>query len=463
MAISDYVDEVWERDVVAVLSDYIRIPNVSPAFDPDWHAHGHIDRAAELIEQWCRSRSVAGMTVSRLEAPGRTPVLVIDVPGTAGDTGTVLLYGHLDKQPEMAGWRAGLGPWEPVREGDLLYGRGAGDDGYAVFAAITAIEAVQDSGGQHGRCVILIEASEESGSPDLPFYMTELVDRLGTPDLVIGLDSGCGSYDRLWITNSMRGLTGGVLRVEILREGVHSGMASGIVPSSFRIMRHLLDRVEDSGTGQITLRELYGDIPEWAREQAAQARPPSLPFVAGAGPVDSDPAELALNSTWRPSLSYIGMEGMPPPANAGNVLRPSTAVTLSFRLPPTVDPDVAGEAIENLLTADPPYGAHVSYTTNEGASGWAAPAAAPWLVSALDEASDAGFGKPARSASIGGTIPFMAMLGERYPDAQFCVTGVLGPGSNAHGPNEFLHLPMARGVTTAVASLLQTHARRTGN
>jgi acetylornithine deacetylase/succinyl-diaminopimelate desuccinylase-like protein len=454
--IKAYVEEVWERDVLPALTDYVRIPNVSPAFDPAWEAHGHIARATDLLEQWCRSRSITGMTIERLQAPGRTPVLIVDVPAAADATGTVMLYGHLDKQPEMSGWRGS--PWEPVLEGDLLYGRGAADDGYAVFSALTAIEAVRAEGGAHARCVVLIEASEESGSPDLPFYMTQLVDRLGSPELVIGLDSGCGSYDRLWITNAMRGLTGGVLRVDILNEGVHSGMASGIAPSSFRIIRHLLDRIEDSDTGRLLLPELHMDIPTWAREQASQ--PPTLPFVDGAGPVDDDPVELSLNGTWRPTLSYIGIEGMPAPANAGNVLRPSTAVTLSFRLPPAVDPEVAAKAIEAALTADPPYGAHVSYTTHEGASGWSAPDVAPWLSNALDDASSAAFGQPARFASIGGTIPFMAMLGERYPDAQFCITGVLGPGSNAHGPNEFLHLPMARGVTTAVAHLLQAHAAR---
>jgi acetylornithine deacetylase/succinyl-diaminopimelate desuccinylase-like protein len=464
-----YLADVWERDVIPALCDYTRIPDVSPVFDPGWEESGHLDRAADLLEQWSRGRSIDGMTVDRLRSPGRTPVLLLDIPATRPEVAadTVLLYGHLDKQPEMTGWRDGLGPWEPVREGDLLYGRGVGDDGYAIFSALTAIEALRQAGGDHARCLALIEASEESGSPDLPFYMAGLVERVGRPSLVIGLDAGCESYDRLWVTSSMRGLTAGVLKVEVLREGVHSGMASGIVPSSFRILRSLLDRVEDAVTGEILLPELHGDIPDWARAQAAgvAAGPGDpvadcFPFVEGARPVDGDATELELNATWRPTLSYIGMEGLPPPANAGNVLRPSTSLTLSFRLPPDVRPERAADAVEAALTRDAPYGARVTYEVDEGAAGWASPGAAPWLQSALDHASQAVYGQPAGANALGGTIPFMAMLGEQYPDAQFCITGVMGPGSNAHGPNEFLHLPMARQVTACVAHLLADHVER---
>ena len=467
---ASFIAERWEHDVLPVLCDYIRIPNVSPVFDPDWERSGHMDAAANLLRAWCESRDIDGLDVELLRPPGRTPLLLVDIPATRPDLAdqTVLLYGHLDKQPEMAGWRAGLAPWEPVVEGDLLYGRGAGDDGYSTFAALTAIEAVRAAGGDHGRCLVLIEASEESGSPDLPAYMAELGERIGRPELVIALDAGVASYDRLWVTNAMRGLVAGVLTVEILREGVHSGVASGIVPSSFRILRQLLDRVEDSATGRILVPELHGDIPAWARAQAEQAGAAAgdrigtrFPFVEGARPVDGAPEELELNATWRPTLCYIGMEGMPPPANAGNVLRPKTSVTLSFRLPPGVQPDAASSALEEILTADPPYGARVTYQSHEGAPGWSSSDMAPWLRDGLESASQAAFGQSARTIALGGSIPFMAMLGERFPDAQFAITGTMGPGSNAHGPNEFLHLPMTRGVTEAVAHLLVAHAART--
>jgi acetylornithine deacetylase/succinyl-diaminopimelate desuccinylase-like protein len=461
--------DVWEGDVVPTLTEFCRVPNVSPAFDADWEAAGHMARATELLEDWCRARPVDGMVVERHQLPGRTPLLLIEVPAANGGPAdqTVLLYGHLDKQPEMAGWRDGLGPWTPVRDGDRLYGRGVGDDGYAVFAALTAIEATRAAGDPHARCVVLIEASEESGSPDLPAYMEALADRIGTPGVVIGLDSGAATYDRLWVSTSLRGLTGGRLRVDVLTEGAHSGGAGGIVPSSFRIIRHLLDRVEDSETGGILLPELHADIPDEVRAAARDLVADLGDDAASGGRLvegmrreHDDPVENVLANTWRPHMAVIGAGGLPKGANAGNVLRPYTALTLSFRLPPTVDPERAAKALEAVLTADPPYGAKVTWTAHDNGAGWAAPPMEPWLATALDEASTAAFGKQAGFLGIGGTIPFMAMLGEQFPAAQFVITGVLGPGSNAHGPNEFLHLPTAERVSSCVASVLAAHARR---
>jgi acetylornithine deacetylase/succinyl-diaminopimelate desuccinylase-like protein len=464
--------QVWSDEIVPALHDYIRIPNVSAAFDPEWAAHGHMAEAVELVRAWCAARDIAGSTVEVLELPGRTPLLLVDVVafGQHGsDDDTVLLYGHLDKQPEMSGWRDDLGPWLPVVEGDRLYGRGGADDGYAAFASLTAIEAVQRGGGSHHRCIVLIEASEESGSPDLPAHLEALGDRIGTPSLVVCLDSGCLDYERLWVTTSLRGLAGGTLSVEILGEGVHSGEASGVVPSSFRIARQLLDRVEDAANGDVLVPELHVEIPEdrvrQASATAAEFSEPissHFPFVPGAGPMVDDPVEQILNRTWRPTLSVIGAEGLPPAANAGNVLRPRTALKLSFRLPPTCDPQRATAAVSASLLADPPYGAHVTFAEIESGPGWNAPSMAPWLEAALDDASTAVFGRPARAFGEGGSIPFMGMLGAQFPDAQFVVTGVMGPGTNAHGPNEYLHLPTGERVTAALALVLDAHARHDG-
>jgi acetylornithine deacetylase/succinyl-diaminopimelate desuccinylase-like protein len=461
--------DVWEDDVVPTLLEFTRIPNVSPAFDGDWEKSGHMARAVDLLEQWCRSRPIDGLAVERHQLEGRTPLLLVEIPAANGGPAneTVLLYGHLDKQPEMEGWRDGLGPWEPVREGDRLYGRGVADDGYAVFAALTAIEAARAAGQPHARCVVVVEATEESGSYDLPAYMDALANRIGTPNLVIGLDSGAATYDRLWVTTSLRGLAGGRLRVDVLTEGAHSGGAGGIVPSSFRILRNLLDRVEDSETGEILLPELHAEIPDAVRDAARDLVADVGPEAAAGGRLvegmrreHDDPIENVLANTWKPHMAVIGAGGLPRGANAGNVLRPYTALTLSFRLPPTVDPDAAARAIEAALTTDPPYGARVTWTGHDTGAGWAAPPTEPWLASALDEASMEAFGTPAGFMGIGGTIPFMAMLGEQFPEAQFVITGVLGPGSNAHGPNEFLHLPTAERLSAAVASVLAAHARR---
>jgi acetylornithine deacetylase/succinyl-diaminopimelate desuccinylase-like protein len=465
--VAETVDRIWEQSAVPALVDYIRIPAKSPAYDPEWAAHGHLARAVDLIAAWCEARRLPGATVEVLELEGRTPVVLVEVPARegAGDD-TALLYGHLDKQPELTGWREGLGPWTPVLEGDRLYGRGGADDGYSAFAALSALEAVHDAGGAHTRCLVLIEASEESGSPDLPAHVDALADRLGEVSLVVCLDSFAGDYDTLWVTTSLRGLVGVDLRVRVLAEGVHSGVAGGAVPSSFRILRQLLDRIEDAATGELLLPELHQTIPDERRQEAADVIAAGLDPRAGLPVAGStrlqleDPVELLLSTTWRPTLAVVGIEGAPGLTDAGNVLRAETAVKLSFRLPPTVDPGAAAAAVRAILAADSPYDAVVQIDGDEAASGWAAAPTAPWLFDALAEGSAATFGRPALYTGVGGAIPFINMLAERFPAAQFVVTGVLGPGSNAHGPNEFLHLPTARRLAACIAHVLDRHAVR---
>jgi len=457
-----HVERVFRGAALPALERYIAIPNRSPLFDPDWAAAGHMERAVELVAGWCRERGVPGLRVEVIRLPGRTPLLWLEAPGDADDT--VLLYGHLDKQPEMEGWAEGLGPWTPVRRGDRLYGRGGADDGYAAFAIGTALEALAAQGARRARCVAIVEACEESGSFDLPAYVAHLAPRIGEPSLVVCLDSGCGNYEQLWVTTSLRGMVTGTLRVDVLTEGVHSGDASGVVPSSFRILRQLLSRLEDEATGEIRLPELHVAVPADRRRQAEASAAvlgesvfAKFPFPPGTAPLADDPTTLVLNRTWRPWLEITGIDGVPSVRAGGNVLRPTTAAKLSLRLPPTVDGDAATARVKALLEAEPPHGARVSFSAEAAASGWNAPPFAPWLERALDDASRAAFGKPAVAMGEGGSIPFMAMLGERFPAAQFLVTGVLGPGSNAHGPNEFLHLPTAERVTMCVAHILAGH------
>ena len=460
-----FVQRTWDADIVPALIEYIRIPAKSPMYDEGWAEHGHIDRAVTLITDWARGRRLEGLAIEVVRLPGRTPVILMEVPGAGGDT--VLLYGHCDKQPEMVGWAVDAGPWTPVRRGDRLFGRGAGDDGYAAFAALTAIEALQAQGVPHARCVVLIEASEESGSPDLPAYVEQLADRI-RPALVVCLDSGCGDYDHLWATTSLRGVTSGTLTVEVLREGVHSGAAGGIVPSSFRILRQVLGRLEDERTGEILVRECHVEVPS---DRLAEVRAvaavlgdelwDNFPYVGGMRPATKDPVEALLNNTWRPSLAVTGVDGIPPLADAGNVLRPHTSVKLSLRLPPTADAARAVARVKETLEADPPYGARVTFTNGERpGTGWNAPASAPWLLDSVKRASGAHFGAPPMFCGLGGSIPFMQMLGDRFPQAQFLVTGVMGPGSNAHGPNEFIDLPTGVKVTACVAHVLADHATR---
>jgi acetylornithine deacetylase/succinyl-diaminopimelate desuccinylase-like protein len=457
--------QVWEDSIVPELIEYIRIPAKSPHFDPQWAEHGYIDDAVAHIEKWCRAQSIAGLEVEVVRLEGRTPLIYMEIPGEGDDT--VLLYGHLDKQPEMTGWAEDLGPWKPVRKGDKLYGRGGADDGYAAYASLTAIRILKEQKLAHARCVILIEACEESGSYDLPHYIDHLADRIGNPSLVVCLDSGCGNYEQMWCTTSLRGMAAGTLSVDILSEGVHSGDASGIVPSSFRIARKLLSRIEDEQSGKVLLDELHAKIPKQRIEQAKKAAEvlgdevfAKFPFVDGAGPMSDDLAELVLNRTWRPALSITGADGMPAIGDAGNVLRPRTALKVSLRLPPTVEARAAGAAMKELFESSPPYDARVSFSADQLATGWHAPLLAPWLEKSLDGASRKFFGREAMYMGEGGTIPFMGMLGEKFPDAQFMITGVLGPHSNAHGPNEFLHIPTGKKLTCCVAQVIADHHQR---
>ncbi|HSJ97153.1 MAG TPA: M20/M25/M40 family metallo-hydrolase [Myxococcota bacterium] len=477
-----FVNALWDDSILPVLTEYVSIPAKSPHFDPDWQARGQLDRAVALAETWCRAQPVRGLSVQVVRLPGRTPLLLLEVPGQRDDT--VLLYGHLDKQPEMEPWADGLAPWRPVRRGDRLYGRGGADDGYAVFASLAALGALHAQGVPHARCVALIETCEESGSFDLPAYLAHLRPRIGAPSLVVCLDSGCGDYQRLWCTTSLRGIAAGVLRVRVLDEGVHSGDAGGVVPSSFRLARSLLSRLEDERSGRILPPELHVAIPvervaqaraaarvlgpeHWrrfpfagaTRSIGAEAASSSIGAEAASGPLGDD-AERVLNRTWRPFLEVTGAGGLPALASAGNVLRPETALKLSLRLPPRLDAEAAVERLRALFETDPPAGAKVRFEPDQAAHGWDAPPLAPWLAGAIGRASRAWFEADPAFMGEGGTIPFMAMLGAAFPAAQFLVTGVLGPGANAHGPNEFLHLPTARRLSGCVAQILAEHAAR---
>ncbi|HZF26613.1 MAG TPA: M20 family metallopeptidase [Steroidobacteraceae bacterium] len=464
-ALRERLESEWMQSILPQLCDYVRIPNKSPLFDPDWEQHGHMEAAIQLMARWCRAQPISGMSVKIMRIKGRTPLLFIEIPGQVDDC--VLLYGHLDKQPEFTGWHEGLGPWEPVIRDGKLYGRGGADDGYAVFASLAAIAALDAQGIARARCVVLIEACEESGSTDLAAHVEALAPRLGTPSLVVCLDAECSNYEQLWCTTSLRGNLIGTLEVQVLEEGVHSGMGSGIAPSCVRIVRQLLSRIEDEVTGDLLVEPLHASIPPERRRQIAAAASVlgeqvrgRLPFAAGVRPLSTDPVELLVNTTWKPSLTVIGMDGLPALQNAGNVLVPRLSVKLSFRLPPTSDPAPIGQLLKKTLEEDPPYNARVRFVAGPAMGGWDAPALAPWLEQSLARASRDYFGQDAMYLGAGGSIPFMGMLGERFPRTQFLVTGVLGPLSNAHGPNEFLHIATGIKVTQCVSQVLADHAVR---
>lgn len=458
------VRKAWDESIVDRLTAYVRIPNKSPMFDPQWEAHGYMEQAIQLMAAWCRAQPVAGMSVDIHRLPGKTPLLLVDIPGEL--PGSVLLYGHFDKQPEFTGWLPGLGPWEPVIRDGKLYGRGAADDGYAVFSSLTAIAALKEQNVKLPRCVLLIEGCEESGSVDLPAHLDALGDKIGDPSLVVCLDAECGNYDQVWCTTSLRGNLTGRLRVRVLTEGVHSGMATGIAPTPMRIVSQLLARIESPISGDLLLDELQADIPKDRRAQVDTAArvlgkevAGKLPWAQGVKPISNDPVELIINSTWRGTLAVTGADGLPPVANAGNVLLPEVSFKLSLRLPPTADPARAGKALRAALERDPPYGAQVKFESEGGTAGWNAPAFAPWLEESISNASRRVYGHEAVHIGCGGSIPFMGMLGARFPRTQFFITGVLGPHANAHGPNEFLHIDYATRLTSCVSLVLADHAK----
>ena len=458
-----YLNTFWDNEITPTLTEYIKIPNKSPAFDSDWETNGYTDKALKLAVDWTEKHRPKESTLHVKRLDGRTPVIMVEIPGERD--GNILMYGHLDKQPEMEGWNDGFGPWDPVMKDGKLYGRGGADDGYALFASIGTINGLIEQGVSLPRIVILIEFCEESGSPDLPYYINEYADIIGNVDLVICLDSGAGNYEQFWTTVSLRGMVACELRVDVLTEGVHSGSASGLVPSSFRILRQLLSRIEDEVTGEIIVNELQTNIPDHRVDEvkkmvsALDGKTEAFPWHKNMIPSTEDPVEGTLKRTWTPTLSFVGLDGIPAVKDGGNVLRPYTTLKLSFRLPPDVDCHTAMAAVDKVLTNNPPSNATVGLKWEEPANGWNAPRLSPWLDRAIQEASETFYNKPALAMGEGGTIPFMAMLGERFPNAQFVITGVLGPESNAHGPNEFLHIPFAKKLSSCIGYILNQYPR----
>lgn len=461
----EFVEKEWNASIEKTIAEYIKVPNQSPLFDPEWNTNGLQDKAMKIITDWVEEQKVEGLKWQLIKEDDRTPLLFIEIDGNDSDE-TVFMYGHMDKQPPMTdSWSAEFGdPWTPTIVDGKMYGRGGADDGYSCFAAVTAVKALKAQKVKIARTVILIEGCEESGSRDLPHYVDQLKEQIGNPSLIVCLDSGCGNYEQFWLTTSLRGAFVGTLRVDHLTEGVHSGASSGLVASSFRTLRVLLDRVEDSATGVCKVDACHVEIPEehvsYAKDNAktlGSAVWDQLPTLQGVKPVSDDHAELLLNKTWRPTVCVTGVDGIPALQDAGNVLRTHTAVKLSVRLPPTCNGDAASAAFKEILEKDPPNGAHVSFQVEKAASGWTAPKLEPWVKNAVDNASNAFFSKPARFHGEGGSIPFMGMLGEKFPGVQFVITGVLGPKSNAHGPNEFLHIDFTKGLIAGIASILADH------
>ncbi len=458
-------DEIWEQSILPSLSNFIEIKALSPLFEPDWDKLGELDATIDLFCEWVERQELDGLTYSVHRIEDRSPVLLITVEGTG--PGEVVFYSHLDKQPSKPElWSEGLGPLSAVRRGPWLFGRGSIDDGYGGYLCVAALKLLQNSNTPHPKCSFLIETCEESGSYDLPPYLEALKEDLGEPDMIVVMDSGGPDYEHIWITEALRGLISGTLSIKVSHEGIHSGTSGGSIPSSFRIARTLLDRVEDSNSGQILIPEMHVDISDDLRKKAESLAGvvgnslwDQLPTVDSLKPVSEDTADMILGMNWQPSLCVIGADGLPSVQVAGNVLRTNTDLKLSFRIPPGVDADTIEPILKETLEKDPPYGAQVTFSPDSSANGFHSPPLEGEVRRAITESSVHFTGKPPLATWIGGTIPFMAMMQSRYPSAKFLCTGASGPGNNAHGPDEKLHIPSAKRLTAVLATTVAAISR----
>lgn len=474
-ALQEKVNEKWDEDITPALVEFIKVPAKSPAFDTNWAKNGYLDQVVNDAVVWVKAQQVQGLTIEVLQlnhsdGSPRTPVIYFEIPAFNSNADkAVLMYGHLDKQPESSGWEIGPGPWEPAIINNRLYGRGGADDGYAIYTSVGMVKVLQQMGASHPRIVGLIETCEESGSFDLPPYFDLMRERIGDVSMVVCMDSGAGDYKRLWLTSSLRGLVAGELTVQVGTQGVHSGEASGVMPSSMRVMRQLLERIEDVHTGQMLLPSMQVEVPAKRLEETkdfakvlGEEVVRSLPWAKGQDgePVHAmagDAYEAMLNRTWRATLSITGVDGIPALSSAGNVLRTHTSLTLSVRLPPTVNADEAALEMKEILEANAPYNSYVSFDVKTTGLGWSLGSFEPWLQDAIDQASTSFYGQPCGYFGMGGSIPLINMLQTNFPAAQMIVCGVLGPGSNAHGPDEFLDLGYAKKLTACVAMMLAAH------
>lgn len=446
----------FDSNILPGLEEFIRIDNLSPEFDPEWETNGKAEKAGMHLLNWAKSQGIKGLKGELIKSPGKTHFLLIEIE-PQGINKTVLLYGHFDKQPSLGEWEEGLHPNKPVIKNGLLYGRGSSDDGYALFSMIEAVKLIQLQNCKHGHIVIALESGEESGSPDLISYLKTYKERTGNPDLMICLDSGCKDYSCLWLTTSLRGLTKIEVEIECLKEDVHSGEAGGIAPDAFSILRILLNRLEDSKTSKIIV-PLNAEIPKYIMEDAEKLADylkekvvtDLVKLADGVVPITDDYKELILNNTWRPTMVVIGINH-PQVEGSGNILRSKIKACLSFRLPPTFNCKDAEKIITEILTKDPPYNAKINVKVNISVNGWAAKNLNNSLKKSFSKSSNYLFGKDYYSNGEGGTIGFIPELGELYPECEMLVTGVLGPGSNAHSINECLNIDYTNKMTVALA------------
>lgn len=459
---TNIIENYFEQEVLPGLCDFVRIDNLSPFFDKEWNTNGKLEKAATFLLDWVNKQGVIGLKGEIIKDSDKTPLIFIEIEAR-GSNKNYLLYGHFDKQPHFSGWAEGLGPTTPVIKDGFLYGRGAADDGYAIFSSIIGIKAIQEQGQAHGRIVIIIEGSEESGSTDLIHYLNQQRDRIGEPDLLVCLDSGALDYDTLWVTNSLRGAVIVDVTCEVLAEGIHSGVGTGLAPDSFMILRNILDRVENSSNGQVhpffnveIPNQIVNDAQKLAELKSDHILE-HVKFLDGVKAMSQSYTELILNNTWRPTLCITGAD-LPPNETAGNVLRPKTTLRLSMRIPPSLDPEIASDRLTQLITENPPYNAKITVVKRTPGWGWNNKELSAKLHESLNTSSLKLWGKEYFSFGEGGSIPFTKKLADSFPSCEIIVIGVLGPNSNAHSCNEALHIDYCKKITSTLAHTISDYS-----
>lgn len=457
------VKQHLDSTLVPALKKFIEIPNLSRNFDTEWETNGLMEQAVDLCIDYANQLGIEGLNLEKSKDEGKTLFLFGDVAAKSPDAKTILFYGHIDKQPHLTeDWSEGLHPTKAITRGNLLFGRGSHDDGYAFFLATSLVKLLQDAGTDH-RYIFFFETDEESESKDLFHYMEKYRARIGDPNIVIALDSGAPSTELFSFTSSLRGAITLQLDVQTMPQSVHSGMNSGFVPGTIRIVRQLLDRIEDTYTGVMT-DDLQVDIPadKYAQAQLLVNKIDQLGIqgtkkLDGVKYISDSSFQGYLNSTWRPTLVVTGQEGLPD-MKGGNVLRKSQTLKLSIRIPPMIDAHEAENYVIKTLESNPPYGAKVSCTSmEEPGPGWNAPEYPQEFMTILNESSTTVFGEPAYGVAIGGSIPFVELLSDKLPKSLFMVTGVALPDSNAHGPDESIDLTYLEKFSQTMALFLSKY------
>ncbi|CAI2368334.1 unnamed protein product [Moneuplotes crassus] len=453
-----FIEDNFQSMFLDPISEFIKVPNLTPSFDPEFQTNGLIEQAIDNVKGYAESMDIPGLKFHVHNEEGRAPMALIEIPGNGKKN--IMVYGHLDKQPHMEGWTEGTGPTTPTIIGDKLYGRGSTDDGYVSFATLTAVKNILDQGQEIPRIVLVLEAEEESGSKDLVYLLEKCKDIIKTPDVCLCCDSGALDYKTLWLTSSLRGSMGMNVKVSIAKDAFHSGICGGAMPETFRIANNLLDRLEDPITKRMEKFEV--EIEDRFKEEAKNIVGlvgtdlyKDFKLLEGCRPIHHDNLEeMYLNINWRPALAVCGADGLPTLSKAGNVVRASTSLRLKIRLPPSLDAKEMCDEVVKTLSEDVPFGAKIEFDDVSSGSGWVMKDLKEETSKAIHESSEEFYEKKAGLYGIGGSIPFLKTLEGIYPETEILAMGVGGNDCNIHAPDETLDIPYMKKFIPTLSHIL---------